>query len=99
MEYLWLRRYREYKLMKCLAQVGNNVVVGAFIKNVKTFIKEKENYIKTGQSSNLIKSIDTDRLCLMYRVFVLDKNGISDATILLKLYERGLTSYDFIYRE
>jgi len=98
-EYLWLRRYREYKLAKCLAQVGNDVTVGAFIKNVKTFIKEKETYIKTGQGSNLVKSINTDRLCLMYRIFVLDKNGISDASILLKLYERGLTPYDFIYRE
>lgn len=96
LQYLWLARWRESSLKKCIASFGNDVTLYAIINNIKKLMESKCTYFKTGEATNLTKSIDTQRLCLIYRVFVVERGKFSDVAILLKLYERGLSCYDFI---
>lgn len=89
LSYLELDRYRTQKLEKCQKEMNNEVIIGAMVNNIKKFVKEKNIYFKTGKCSNLIKSINTDNLNIMYRVLVVERNGLNDINILLSLYERG----------
>lgn len=98
-EYLMLDRWREYKLRKCLDTVGNDVALGACIKNIKNLFNEKVSYYKTGKANNLVKVLSARRINLMYRVLVSERCGMTDLSILLKLYERGLSCYDFMEEE
>lgn len=96
LEYLWLKRYREQKLAKCISAVGNDVALGACIKNIRSLVDQKAKYFKSGSGSNLLKSLDTNRVLLMYRILDVERNNVKDLSLLLKLYERGLSSYDII---
>lgn len=96
--YLRCDRWRKFKLKQCLEEVGNDIAVGAVVKNIKLLFNEKVKYFKSGNGSNLIKSIDTQRLLLMYRIFVIDRNGLDDLSLLLELYERGISVYDIVQR-
>ena len=96
LDYLWLGRWRESKLKRCLSDVGNDVLLHAMINNIKKMFDAKVTYFKTGNANNLVKSINTKRLNLMYRVFVIERNNLKDVSLLLKLYERGMSCYDFI---
>lgn len=96
--YLRCDRWRRVKLKQCLEEVGNDIAVGAVVKNIKLLLEEKVKYFKSGNGSNLIKSIDTQRLLLMYRVFVVERNGLDDLCLLLELYERGISVYDIVQR-
>jgi len=95
-DYLWLRRYRVFKLNKCIESMGNDICLFACINNVEDFMKQKIRYYTTGLGSDFIKTIDIHRLELMYRVLVVERNGIKDMKLLMELYERGLSADDFI---
>ena len=94
--YLQMERWRESKLKKCLVDVGNEVTLGAMIKNIKSLVNEKIIYLKTGQGNWLAKSIPTQNLLLMYKVLVTERCSLDDVTLLLMLYEKGCTVYDYI---
>lgn len=96
LQYLWLGRWRENSLKKCLSNFGNDVTLYAIINNIKKLFEGKCTYFKTGEASQLTKSVDTRRLELMYRVFIAERGKFKDVTVLFKLYERGLSCYDFI---
>lgn len=96
LQYLWLSRWRASKLQACLNDFGNDVVLYAGIRNIKKLVEEKCTYFSTGNASKLIKTIDTKRLNLMYRVFVIERANFKDVSILFSLYERGLSCYDFV---
>ncbi|MBQ2885868.1 MAG: hypothetical protein IJE43_19255 [Alphaproteobacteria bacterium] len=98
LDYLWLGRWREVKLKKCLECMGNDIVLYAMINNIEKLFEAKVTFFKTGQANNLVKSIDTRRLLLLYRILVVERGKFKDIAILLKLYERGLSCYDFTQR-
>lgn len=98
LDYLWMGRWREQKLKKCMSDVGNDIMLYAVINNIQKLFDAKVTYFKTGEANNLTKSIDTKRLNLMYRVFIIDRGKVSDVALLFKLYERGKSCYDFIQR-
>lgn len=94
--FIYMGRYRWYKLEKCIDEMGNDVVVGAMVKNIKLFVEEKAVYFRTGKGSNFIKSLNTQNLNRLYQIFVAERNGINDAILLLAMYERGLGYYDIV---
>lgn len=98
LNFLWMSKVREIKLKQCVDSVGEDVALWASVKNVEELLKQKAAYFSKGVGSRLIKSIDTRRLLLMYRVFVTEREHLDDVTLLYYLYERGLSSYDFIQR-
>lgn len=96
LQYLWLSRWRGKNLQRCINTFGNDIMLYSCIKNIKKLFEEKCIYFKTGNATKLIKSVDTKRLNLMYRVFIAERVNFSDVAILLSLYERGLSCYDFV---
>lgn len=99
LDYLFLGRYRDYKLKKCLQAVGNDVALYSCIKNINELMQQKVTYFKSGSGSKLIKAVNTKRLTIMYRVLVLERSGLNDITLLLNLYERGLSVNDIVQEE
>lgn len=97
MAYLEMDRYREFKLRKCIECMGNDVVLGAMIKNIKALIKEKQNYFKTGKQNWQAQRVDTRNLLLLYRIFVIERNRLNDVVLLLDFYERGIVN-DSLFR-
>ena len=97
--YINMDRNRQSKLNRCLHDVGNDVALGAIVKNIKAFVEQKTEYFKTGKGSNFIKSLNTNNLNQLYRIFVVERNGLNDVCILFSLYERGLSAYDLIQKE
>lgn len=97
MAYLTMDRWRESKLKKCLASMGNDVTLGAMVKNITALMTAKQTYLKTGKENWQLKQIDTRNLLLMYRVLVVERNRLNDVTLLLDLYEKGVSSYDFVF--
>ena len=94
--YLRLDRWRSVKLRTCLESMDNDVVLGAMIKNIKALFDSKVVYFKTGKANELVKSLNTFNINLMYRVLVLERNGMKDVKLLLSMYERGLSCNDII---
>lgn len=88
--YLYMERWRDKKLSRCLQCVGNDVVLGACIKNIKKIHEDKVKYFRTGQGSNFTKSLSTQRVNMMYKTLVIDRGRIKDLTLLLAMYERSL---------
>lgn len=98
LEFLWYSKYRWTKLKQCSQYMSDDVIVGAFIKNLRKLMEEKEVYMRTGAGTNLVKAVSTERLCLLYRIFVVERGKINNMVILLQLYERGVTVDDTINR-
>lgn len=96
--FLWGDRWRWNKLEKCVAALGNAVVKGAVVNNLKKLLKEKNAFFQTGRCSNYIRSLDTENIMKLYTVFVCNSCGFQDVYILFKLYERGLSIYDLLQR-
>lgn len=94
--FIQMERYRWIKFEKSISVVGNQVLLGAMIKNMKQFIKDKVIYYKTGRASSLTKSLNINNLMLLYRILVSERNGFNDAKLLLTLYERGISAYDIL---
>lgn len=92
--YINMDRNRQSKLNRCLQDVGNDVALGAIVKNIKAFVEQKVEYFKTGKGSNFIKSLNTNNLNQLYRIFVVERNGLNDVCILFSLYEIGISSYE-----
>lgn len=86
--YLWMSKYRDAKLDKCVKQLGNDVCFRATIKNLKKFVEDKATYYTSGKASKLIKLIPEPNLIKLYKLFVLDKK-FTDAKVLYAMYERG----------
>lgn len=99
LSYLKMERWRENKLNKSIEQFGDDVVLWAMRKNVKKILEDKVAYFKTGQANWVTKSVNTGNLMLMYRVLVSERCNVTDITLLLSLYERGLSVYDIIRKE
>lgn len=94
--YLRQDRWREVKLKTCLSDMGNDIVLGALVKNIEALFNAKVTYFKTGKANNLVKSLSTSNINLMYRVLVVERKGLNDVHLLLDLYERGLSNYDIV---
>lgn len=94
--YLRMDRGRKGNLRKCIDYFGNDLVLYAMRKNVITFLKEKIKYLKTGKGSGLIKTIPTNNLIRLYNALCLNRKGFKDITLILSLYEKGVTVNDFI---
>lgn len=94
--YINMEQYRENKFYKCLQDFGNDVTLGAMVKNVKQFMEDKAKYYKTGTSTRFIRQLNTKNLCLMYKNLVTERYELKDITLLLSLYERGLSANDII---
>ena len=94
--YLWMDRYRESKLKSCLSYFGNDICIGAMIKNLNQLMQDKAKLYSTGTGSQLVKTISSTNLLQMYKVLVIERKKFSDITILLHLYEKGLSTYDYI---
>ncbi len=92
--FLWQDRWRWNKLAKSVRQLGNDVVKGSFVKNLKSIIEEKNAFYKTGECPKWIKSVDIDYAVQLYKAVALNNRGFNDLFILLKLFERGMTVYD-----
>lgn len=97
--YLWLERWRASKLKNCLECMGSDVLLGAMVKNIKSFMQQKLEYYQTGKANGVVQNIDMRNLLIMYRIFVLERGGMNDVELLLDLYERGLSSYDLVQKK
>lgn len=97
--YLKMTRWRESKLEKCLSVFGNDVMLGSFVKTLKTLVKDKAVYYRTGKDNYLIRDVDIRNILMMYRIFVVERYGMNDIHLLLDYYERGVTGYDLIQRD
>ena len=96
LSYLRCDRWRASKLKKCVESVGEQVAFYACRKNIKDIFDAKINYFKTGQATDLIKSLNTERVLLMYRILVVEPCSFKNLTISLNLYERGISQNDII---
>lgn len=94
--YLRLDRGRKGNLRKCVEYFGNDLVMFAMRKNVKSFLDEKIKYYKTGKGSGLIKTIPTNNLVRLYNALYLSRRGFKDIQVLLSLYEKGVTVNDYL---
>ena len=90
-------RFRGSRLHKCLSDMGNDITLGAMVKGVGQLLKDKILYYQTGEGNGIIKALDIKNLVLMYRVLVLERHGVNDCELLLKLYERGTTCNAIVY--
>lgn len=97
LSYLSMNRWRQSKLCKSVEMLGNDLVLGAMVKNVKQFMEDKVTYYKTGRTTPLVRSIDTQNLQQMYRILVTERYGINDVFLLMNMYERGLSFYDLVF--
>lgn len=98
-DYLILGRYRKSKLEKCISCMGKDVVLWSMVKTITSMVEQKQVYYRTAKSNWILDKIDTFNLILMYRVLVVERGRIRDITLLLELYERGLSSYDTVFEE
>ncbi len=94
--FIWGDRWRWSKLEKCVAAMGNAVVKGAIVNNLKSIVKGKNSFFTTGKCSKYIRSLDTELVMRLYCVFVTGASRFQDVYILFWLYERGLTIYDLL---
>lgn len=94
--YLRMDRGRKGGLKRCIEYFGNDLVLFAMRKNVQSFLKDKIKYLKTGKGSGLIKTIPTNNLVRLYDALVLNRRGFKDITLILSLYEKGVTVNDFV---
>lgn len=94
--FLWGDRWRWQKLEKCVAALGNAVVKGAIVNNLKKLLKEKNAFFRTGRCSNYIRSLDTENIMKLYGVFVCNACKFQDVHILFQLFERGISVYDLL---
>lgn len=69
------------------------------VKTITSMVEQKQVYYRTAKSNWILDKIDTFNLILMYRVLVVERGRIRDITLLLELYERGLSSYDTVFEE
>lgn len=97
--FIYMDRYRWSKLNKSVEQLGKEIVLGSMVKNIKSILKEKYEYFSTGVASPYIKSLNTANVLLLYRVLVTERHGLNDISILLGLYERGLSTHDLLHDE
>lgn len=97
--FIWHDRWRWSKLEKCVAVMGNAIVKGAIVNNLKSIIKEKNVFFTTGKCSKYIRSLDTELVMRLYCAFVTDARQFQDVYILFWLYERGLNVYDLLQQE
>jgi len=97
--FIWHDRWRWSKLEKCVAAMGNAIVKGAIVNNLKNIVKEKNVFFTTGKCSRYIRSLDTELVMRLYCVFVTGAGYFQDVYILFWLYERGLSIYDLLQQE
>ena len=96
--YLRLDRGRKGNLKKCIDYFGNDLVLFTIRKNVIAFLDEKIKYLKTGKGSGLIKTIPTNNLVRLYNALCLNRCGFKDITLILSLYEKGVTVNDYLQK-
>lgn len=95
--YLKMDRFRENKLKRCLVDMGNTIALGAMVKGINQLLKDKIRYYQTGEGNWVVRTLDIRNIILMYRVLVLERHGVNDCELLLKLYERGTTCNVIVY--
>lgn len=95
--YLRMDRHRTKKLQDCLTYFGNDVTVGAMVKNLKAIIKDKRVYLHTGKGNGIIRNLNSVNILLMYRILNF-RRGLNDVVLLMDLYERGIYD-DIIQRD
>lgn len=90
--YINLYRFRSSMLYRCLNCMNENIVMASMVKALKQFHTKKCEYLKTGLCSNFIKTLNTRNLNYLYYLFIVKKPyHFNDVTVLLSLYERGIT--------
>lgn len=92
--YLRLDRWRKSKAVKCVDYFGNDLVLYAIRKNVVSLLDEKIKYLKTGNGSNLIKTIPADNIVRLYNALHYGRGKFMDILTILDLYEKGETVND-----
>lgn len=93
--YINLTRWRKSMLNKCLSSISPDIVLASMIKTVKKLHSEKDKYFKSGVAPKYIRELNTRNLNLMYYILVINKpRSFNDITILLEMYERGISFYD-----
>ena len=75
--------------------ISNDIVFYSIRKELNKMIDDKAKYIKTS-SPAYMRNVNTVNLNFAYRVFCLDNLNIKNVELLFKLYERGVTPYDFL---
>lgn len=93
--FLRFDRWRWVKLKNCLTSISNDIVFYSIRKELNKMIDDKAKYIKTS-SPAYMRNVNTVNLNFAYRVFCLDNLNIKNVELLFKLYERGVTPYDFL---
>lgn len=96
MKFIEMDIYRWRLYNKCIKQLGNDIMIGSFVKSLKDFVKAKTRYLKTGQGNKYIREMNTSNLAIAYRIFVTERVSINDSYILLKLYENGVSEKDLL---
>lgn len=97
--YIRMDRFRKSKLDKCIEAFGNDIVFYSMRKRVDAFIQEKNAYFKTGEGSDLIKSLPYDNLLKLEYAFLSVPKYFKDIRILLNLYEKGEYLNDYLQEE
>ncbi len=92
--YLRLDRWRKSKAFKCVDYFGNDLVLYAIRKNVVSLLDEKIKYLKTGNGSNLIKTIPVNNIVRLYNALHYGRGKFMDILTILDLYEKGETVND-----
>lgn len=96
--YLRLDRGRKRNLERSIEYFGNDIVLYAIRKNVRQLFDEKSKYLRTGQGSNLIKTIPLVNILNMLKCMDYERDGFKDIRTILTLYEKGVSINDFVQK-
>ena len=97
-DYINLNPYRKQKLQKCLTDISPDIVLAAMIKNVKKLHEQKSKYLVKGLGNKFIRDLNTRNLNMMYYVLCCMKPYyLNDITVLLEIYERGISYNDLFF--
>lgn len=92
--YLRMDKGRAGKLKKCIEHFGNDLVFYSMRKTTRKFLKDKIEYLKTGNGNGLIKILPADNIVKLLNTLDYSRGRFMDITTLLNLYEKGVTVHD-----
>ena len=89
---------RAIQLTKCINHFGNDMVLWSMRKAARNLLKDKIQYLKTGQGSGLMKYLPTENLIRLNNALDYNRCDFMDIRTILSLYEKGETINDYLQK-